>query len=77
MHPNLQKIIKIHDLKTNGRNIETFWKNTQKHPLTISVIISNFNKIFGLYCPKKWEFSKNKLQEVTEGDCFIYYFDDE
>ncbi len=56
VHPKLFKIVKIYDQSVHGNvNHKNFWDFTKNHTHTITIIKSNYGKIFGAYCPKKWE----------------------
>ncbi len=78
LNPKLLKIVKIYDQSVHGSiNYTNFWSYTQNYTLTITIIKSNHGKIFGAFSPKKWENLGQAATNVTNGNCFIQYYDEE
>ena len=76
IYPGMKNIKKIYEAKFGEIDLKKFHESCKNHEITLSLAISNYNKVLGFLCPMKWTETLS-LTKVTGGKSLIIFFDDQ
>ena len=72
-HPNFEAFELIHKTKFVDWKHEDFWKDCANHMQTILILKSEFDVLFGMYCPVKWKDYGDNVHEIENGHTFMFF----
>jgi hypothetical protein len=64
IHPKFEAFALVHKTKFVDWKAEDFWRDCASHAQTILILKSEFNVLFGMYCPETWKDYGGSVHEI-------------